>query len=120
MVERIIPKWARSVGTLHSSLARVRSHCRDCGIQQVVETDVLMAMYGPAASLVNRVGRCSVVGCQGAVYYTAYKTYGRMQIRLVTDPDLIERIETLAAQPVNAITMRKAAGEPVLGPQSKR
>ncbi len=120
MVEHIIPRWAGTVGALHSSLSRVRSHCRDCGIQQVVETDVLMAMYGPGASLVNRVGRCSIVGCQGPVYYTAYKTYGRMQIRLVSDPELIERIETLAAQPVNAITMRKAAGVPVLGPRGAR
>lgn len=120
MVEHIIPKWAQTVGGLHNSLARVRSHCRQCGIQQAVETDVLLAMYGPAASLVNRVGRCGVIGCQGPVYYTAYKTYGRMQIRLVTDPEMIERIETLAAEPVNAFTLRRAVGLPALGPQPER
>ena len=120
MVEHIIPRWARTVGDLHRSLSRVRSHCRQCGIQQVVEIDVLMAMYGATASLVNRVGRCAVVGCQGPVYYTAYKTYGRMQIRLVTDPEMVEKIETLAAAPVNAFTLRKVAGLPTTGPQPKR
>ena len=116
MVEHIIPKWARTVGALHGSLSRVRSHCRQCGVQQVVETEVLMALYGPLASLVNRTGRCSVVGCQGPLYYTAYKTYGRMQVRLVTDPELIEEIETRSAAKVNAMTLRKAAGEPVPAP----
>lgn len=111
MVEHIIPKWARTVGALHGSLARVRSHCECCGIEQIVETQVLMAMYGPSASLVNRVGRCSVVGCQGPIYYTACKTYGRMKIRLVTEPSRIERIETAAAPPVNALGLRKVAGD---------
>lgn len=117
MVEHIFPRWAQTVGALHSSQSRVRSRCRDCGIEQVVETPVLLALYGPRASLIDRVGRCTVVGCQGATYFTAYKTYGRMQIRLVQDPRLIEAIDNQAAPLVNAITLRRDAGEPVLGPR---
>lgn len=120
MVERIFPRWAVTVGALHASGSRVRSTCRDCGIEQVVETPVLLALYGAPASLINRVGRCTVVGCQGSTYFTAYKTYGRMQIRLVSDPELIESIETLGAPRINAMTLRKDAGEPVLGPRQSR
>lgn len=120
MVERIFPRWAQSVGALHSSCSRVRSTCRDCGIEQIVETPVLMALYGPATSLIDRVGRCTIVGCQGATYYTAYKTYGRMQIRLVSDRALADRIDATAVPRVNAITMRKQAGEPVLGPRRRK
>lgn len=85
-----------------------------------METPVLLALYGPRASLIDRVGRCTVVGCQGSTYFTAYKTYGRMQIRLVSDPDLIASIETSAAPRVNAMTLRKDAGEPVLGPRRRK
>lgn len=106
MVDRIFPNWSRTLGAMARRPLHVRSCCVGCGIQLRVEPKALAAVHGPAASLIDRIDRCAVVGCDGAVYYEVSLPFRQSWIRLVSKPALIELIETEAAAPVTALSIR--------------
>jgi hypothetical protein len=81
-IELVFPRWAQTVGALRDSQAIVRSQCVRCGIQQRVDLDVATICFGGGASLVGRNDRCSVVACNGTIFYLAAHTYGRQWIDL--------------------------------------
>lgn len=81
-IEPLFPRWAQSIGALLGSNALARSQCRGCGIQQRVDLEALAAKLGGAASLIDRTDRCSIVACDGSVFYMAARTYGRQWISL--------------------------------------
>lgn len=81
-IEPLFPRWAQSIDAILGSNALARSQCRACGIQQRVDLEALAAKLGGAASLIGRTDRCSVVACDGSVFYMAARTYGRQWITL--------------------------------------
>lgn len=94
----LFPRWAQSIGALLGSNALARSQCRVCGIQQRVDLDALAAKLGGAATLIERSDRCSVVACDGSVFYMAARTYGRQWITLGQIDGDEERAPPLNAQ----------------------
>lgn len=87
-IERLWPAWMASIGALRAERAIVRSRCDQCGIQLRVDLEALAAHRGAAASLIDALGRCDVVGCCGSTYYLAARTYGRPWTALLRDPAL--------------------------------
>lgn len=106
MVEHIFPNWSRTLGAMARRPLHVRSRCVGCGIQLRVDAAVLCAVHGPSAMLIDRIDRCAVVGCDGAIYYEVSLPFRQSWIRLVSKPALIELIETEAAAPVTAPLIR--------------
>lgn len=102
--DRIIPRWASSWGSLERSNVLVRSQCRLCGIQQRVDASVQAMRFGAAASPVDQLDGCNMVGCHGRVYFLAARSYGRQWLTLLSRDDLRETLAT-AAPAANAVTL---------------
>lgn len=81
-----------NVGALLGIQAQIRSICCQCGSELRVDLAELVAKYGPAGTLVDRLERCRVVGCAGSTYYRAARTTGRPWTTLVRDPHLLETV----------------------------
>lgn len=103
-MDRIIPRWAASWGNLARANAHVRSQCRLCGIQQRVDASVQALRFGAAASPVDQLDGCTIVGCHGRVYFMAARSYGRPWLTLLSNEDLREALAQ-AAPPANAVTL---------------
>jgi hypothetical protein len=104
-VHQLLPKWAASAAALQRSNALVRSQCRVCGLQQRVDAGYLAYRHGATASLIGATERCSVVGCNGSVFYMAARTYGRAWLKLV-DLDGEGKAGALAP-PINALSLKR-------------
>lgn len=103
-IDRIIPRWAAAWGALARSNALVRSQCRLCGIQQRVDASVQALRFGAAASPVDHLDACGIVGCHGRVYFMAARSYGRPWLTLLSQGDLREALAE-AAPSANVVTL---------------
>ena len=101
---RMFPRWASSWGSLARSNAMVRSQCRLCGIQQRVDASVQALRFGGAASPVDQVDGCSIVGCHGRVYFVVARSYGRPWLTMLSREDLRAALDQ-AAPAANAVTL---------------
>ena len=75
-----------------------------CGIQQRVDASVQALRFGAAASPVDQLDGCNIVGCHGRVYFLAARSYGRTWLTLLSGEDLRETLAG-AAQPANAVSL---------------
>jgi len=101
--QTFFPKWAANLASLYSTKSLVRSQCYCCGIQQRVDLPAKIAHLGPGASLIDRAERCSIVGCQGQLFFLCATTYGRQWIPLVS-----EGLRLVSKAPAtNAVTMER-------------
>jgi hypothetical protein len=82
------PSWTANIGAMQRIGAHIRSQCCNCGTQLRVDVDDLVARYGPAASLIDVLDRCAVVGCSGSIFYLAARTYDRPWLTLLRSPML--------------------------------
>ena len=89
------PRWMDSAGTMLAIDALVRTRCTHCGTLLRVELEDVVARHGPNHSLVDRLDRCRMVGCVGATFYVASRSYGRAWTKLLRDPALVASFETL-------------------------
>lgn len=72
--DRIWPKAWHTVGLMLKHKPRVRAGCRRCGAFMYMNEKNLKAiaiMEGEDYSLINRVSKCRLVGCGGAVIFYA-------------------------------------------------
>lgn len=83
---------------------QVRCQCQRCGIQSRVDVEALALKLGPTANLVDRLDRCTIVGCHGHAFYLAAKTYGRAWLALLDRRQISED----AAPARNAETIERA------------
>lgn len=95
-IRTLWPRWMESAGTMLAINAMVRTRCAKCGTLLRVELEELVARHGPGLSLIDRLGRCRMVGCVGSTFYLASRTYGREWTSLLRDPALIASFETVA------------------------
>jgi hypothetical protein len=51
----------------------VHAFCMKCRVTLTVDLDLLCAMRGRSFSLIDRTGRCKVVGCQGRTFFLAIR-----------------------------------------------
>lgn len=113
-IERIFPRWARTLGALHYSNALARSQCRQCGVQLRVDVEALGLKHGPLASLIDRSDRCSIVTCHGSVFYLASRSYGRQWLPLLSREDLLRDLAKAApacnAQSLDLLSGRAGTG----------
>lgn len=103
-IDRIFPRWAASWGLLARSNALVRSQCKCCGIQQRIDASVQALRFGGAASPVDQLDKCSVVGCHGTTYFMVARTYGRDWIAMLSRADLRDGLAS-AAPAANAVSL---------------
>lgn len=89
------PRWMDSAGAMLRINALVRTRCAKCGALLRVELEDVVARHGPGCSLVDKLERCRMVGCIGATFYVASRTYGGEWTTLLRDPALIASLETL-------------------------
>ena len=89
------PRWMNSAGTMLRINALVRSRCAKCGTLLRVELGDVVARHGAGHSLVDRLDRCRMVGCDGSAFYLASRTYGREWTTLLRDPALVASFQTL-------------------------
>jgi len=68
----------------------------------------MAAALGSGASLIDRIDRCSVVGCQDPIYYEVSLPFRQFWIRLVSNPVMNELIEKEGAAAFTATQMRGA------------
>lgn len=102
--DRIVPRWASSWGSLARANARVRSQCRLCGIQQRVDATVQALRFGAAASPVDQLDGCTMVGCHGQIYFMVARSYGRPWLTMLSREDLRATL-VQAAPAANAATL---------------
>ena len=88
MIDLLCPAWMRTVGDLRAQGALVRSTCCQCRTQLRVDLAAMLTVKGISWSLIDRLERCSVVGCGGSIYYQAARSYGRPWTILLRDPSL--------------------------------
>lgn len=89
------PRWLDSAGAMLRMNALVRCRCAKCGTLLRVDLEDIVARHGPGHSLVDRLDRCRMVGCDGSAFYLASRTYGREWTTLLRDPVLVASFETL-------------------------
>ncbi|WP_206245858.1 hypothetical protein [Novosphingobium terrae] len=106
---KIFPKWTLNLGALHANKAYVRSQCDTCGIQHRVNVAEQILLHGPGATLIDRLDRCTIVGCRGTVFFTSASGIGRTAIPMVSDNGRIKN----AAAPVNAAMLPSGKGKAV-------
>lgn len=90
------PRWTRDVATMLRMNVRVRTRCATCGSQMRVDLGDIARLRGSAHSLVDQLGRCPMVGCNGTTFYLAARTYGQEWWRLLRDEELIAAFEDIA------------------------
>lgn len=86
------PVWARTLDAMVRRLARARSRCRRCGTLLRVDLDALRDRLGGSASLIDLSDACTVVGCNGTVYYLAAPATGTTYHVLIDSPALLEGV----------------------------
>jgi hypothetical protein len=96
------PRWMTCAGAMLAINALARSRCMTCGTLLRVDLADVVARHGPGHRLIDRLERCSVVGCTGSIFYLASRSYGRPWTTLVRDPELAEAVAT-AAPPRTAL-----------------
>ena len=79
------PRWLDDAGTMLRMKALVRCRCAKCGTLLRVELEDVVARHGAGYSLVDRLDRCRMVGCDGTAFYAA----SRFSLN-VTRADMIE------------------------------
>ncbi|WP_267347085.1 hypothetical protein [Sphingomonas sp. GM_Shp_2] len=89
------PGWMESAGEMRRMQVLVRARCAACGTLLRVDLDDVMARHGSRYSLVDKLERCRMVGCSGATFYVASRTYGQAWTTLLRDPMLVAGLDTL-------------------------
>ena len=84
-----------SAGAMLRMNALVRTRCCRCETLLRVDLSDVVARHGPGFSLIDRLERCRVVGCDGSAFYLSSRTYGGEWTKLLRDPELIARFEAL-------------------------
>ncbi|QZP07642.1 hypothetical protein [Caenibius sp. WL] len=72
-----------SWGELAVSGALVRSECQRCGLQHHVNPLINALCFGTATSPINTLAKCTVVGCDGMIFYLALPPEGGEWIALL-------------------------------------
>jgi hypothetical protein len=90
-VVKLIPRWMRSIGSIFSSNAQLRSECMKCGTVLREDPAALSARHGLGTNFIGRRERCRVVGCSGVVRFWAARTYGQAWTALEGDGSSTDR-----------------------------
>lgn len=70
-VERIWPRHVQTVRAMRADNVPVFASCNRCGGSFKVNLELLERAYGPHLSLINRVGPCPVLACEGSCHFLA-------------------------------------------------
>ncbi|WP_439546832.1 hypothetical protein [Sandarakinorhabdus sp.] len=70
---RIWPRWASTVGIMREEEITVHAFCTNWQVTLTVDLDLLCAIQGQSFTLIDRSGRCKVVGCQGRTFFLAIR-----------------------------------------------
>ena len=83
-----------SAGEMLRMKALVRTRC--CGCATLMRTDLndIVARHGSGYSLVDKLGRCRMVGCISSTFSLTSRTYGGKWTTLLRDP-LVASFEEL-------------------------
>ena len=103
-IDLIFPHWAATWNNLARSNALVRSRCPSCGIQLRVDPSIQAFRFGPSASPVDQLDRCTMVGCHGQVFFTVARSYVRQWLTMLSRDDLRDTL-TSAAPAANAVSL---------------
>lgn len=76
-VQRIWPRHVQTVGAMIDGAVPVFAHCSRCQTSFKVDLGLLVKAYGRELSLVNRVGPCPRLACEGKAHFLAQEGANR-------------------------------------------